>query len=160
MSLSKTEKIYVNEFDTAIVRCPGCGRSQLFSLEQFKGVSSAIKVACSCKAVFHGSIDFRRNDRKELTLQGRYFVLPEIKEQGWGEIELKNLSMSGIGFVVHGDHRITKDDMLMVHFTLDDQPHSDIEKSVVVRNVRGNYLGCEFEPPAPNEKALGAYLLT
>ena len=160
MSSSEPEKIYVSKFNTAVVSCPGCKRSQLFSVEQFKGIRYAIKVACSCKAVFHVSIDFRQKYRKELSLQGSYVPLAEAKREDWGAIALKNLSMSGVGFVVHGKHRISKDDTLMVKFTLDDRPRSEIEKPVIVRNVQGNYLGCEFQALAPYEKTLGFYLLT
>jgi c-di-GMP-binding flagellar brake protein YcgR len=160
MANSEPEKIYVSKYNTALVRCPGCGRSQLYSVDQFKGVRYAIKVACSCKAVFHVKIDFRRKYRKEINLPGSYAPVSQAKRADWGRIVLKNLSMTGVGFVIHGNHHIIREDALVVKFTLDDRPRSEIEKPVIVRNVQGNYLGCEFQSLAAYEKALGFYLLT
>jgi hypothetical protein len=72
---------------------------------------------------------------------------------------VKDVSMGGIGFEAVGSCRIKVEHELKVTFALDDAHSSTIEKNVVVRIVRGKFVGCEFLHAHEYDKALGFYLL-
>ena len=73
---------------------------------------------------------------------------------------LRNISRSGIGFVVPTGHELNIGDKVEVMFTLDDEDQSRIERSAVVRRIaEGNYLGCEFTDFGHVDKDTGFYLM-
>ena len=76
----------------------------------------------------------------------------------WGEMEVKNVSMTGIGFETLAEHSLKEGDEVTVKFALDDSSRTEVKKRVVVRVVKDNYIGCEFADFAEFDKALGFYL--
>ena len=59
-------------------------------------------------------------------------------------IMVTNVSLTGLGFLTHSMHSLSKGDMLHVRFNLDDREHSLIRKQAVVRWVENGHIGCEF----------------
>jgi hypothetical protein len=98
----------------------------------------------------------RKMYRKSTNLKGSYINLSLNNELGM--MIVKDVSMGGIGFEVVGGNRIIKEHELMVTFTLDDTHSSVIKKQVVVRNVRGKFVGSEFLHTHEYDKALGFYM--
>lgn len=78
----------------------------------------------------------------------------------WFSVTILNLSMSGLRFRLKDPATIKLDDLLQVKFTLDDQRADLIDKEVIVKDIRKNHYGCEFNNLAYEEKELGFYLFT
>ena len=68
--------------------------------------------------------------------------------------------MGGLGFTALDQIRAQVGDTLVVKFTLDKEPPEIIEKEVLVRTIRDNYIGCEFvEESGFTDRTLGFYLM-
>jgi hypothetical protein len=100
------------------------------------------------------SLEYRGAYRKETDLRGHYTKLPV----SWGEMTVKNISLTGMGFETSGEHHLKEGDEVTVKFTLDDASGSVIKKKAVVRSIQDKYIGCEFERSAEYDKTLGFYL--
>lgn len=151
------EKVYVNQEGIAVLKCPACEKVKQTKVGKFKGARHILKVRCSCEEVFLVNLEFRKAYRKELSLQGKYILLPD--EVHHGRAQIVNISMSGIGLQIPGIHRLQVGEKLLVSFVLDDIHTSKIEKKVVVRLVNENYVGCEFIEASSHDKAIGFYLM-
>lgn len=151
------EKVYVNQEGIAVLKCPACEKVKQTKVGKFKGARHILKVRCSCEEIFLVNLEFRKSYRKELSLQGKYILLPD--EVHHGRAQIVNISKSGIGLQIPGIHRLQEGEKLLVSFVLDDIHTSKIEKKVVVRLVNGNYVGCEFIEASNHDKAIGFYLM-
>jgi hypothetical protein len=73
---------------------------------------------------------------------------------------IKNLSMGGVGFTALNRVRVQVGDTLKVKFTLDKVPPEIVEKEIIVRTIKDNYIGCEFTKESGfNDRTLGFYLM-
>jgi hypothetical protein len=151
------QKAFVREDGTTVLKCPHCRHARTVSVQKIKDKKKVIKVKCSCQKSYSVSLELRKMYRKNTNLNGRYVNLSI--ENDTGVMIVKDVSMGGIGFDLVGRGRIQKDHELEVTFTLDDTHSSVIKKQVVVRIVRGNFVGCEFTHSHEYDKALGFYLL-
>ena len=151
------QKIYVNQDGVAVLKCPVCEASKVSKVLNFKGEKHIVKVRCNCQNVFTVNLEFRKNYRKQTKLTGDYYGVN--KEGMRGKLLILNLSKGGIGAQVIGMNNNQIGDELRVRFTLNDQHSSVIEKRVVVRLVKQNFIGCEFLDDSTTDKALGFYLM-
>ena len=154
----ETEKVYVNEDFDGIVVCPQCEKRKRANFSAFRERrSKTLKVKCTCETHFQISIDFRRSYRKKTDFSGVYTRLSYKKDQG--DIHILNLSAHGIGFRTTNLSVLSVGDKIRMQFTLDDQRQSEIAIEGIVRNVDGNYVGCEFTDLSQHESTLGFYLM-
>ena len=75
---------------------------------------------------------------------------------------VEDLSRTGLGFRTKTDHNICVQDLIRVSFILDDNKHSEVNKSAVVRRVHDDFVGAEFlDFDGFNEinRTLGCYLM-
>lgn len=151
------QKVYVNQDGLAVLKCPVCEAIKTSKVGDFKGERHIVKVRCNCKNVFTVNLEFRKNYRKETKLSGDFFGL--TKEGVRGKLLILNVSKGGIGAQVIGMNTNRVGDELRVKFNLNDQHQSQVEKRVVVRLVKQNYIGCEFLDASVQDKALGFYLM-
>lgn len=151
------QKVYVNLGGVAVMKCPACEAVKSANVGALKTGQHVIKVRCNCQQVFTVSLEFRKAYRKDARLAGEYQSLPSAK--GRGKLTVVNVSRGGVGAQVIGFNHCRIGDELRVSFNLDDRHHSLIEKRVVVRLVKQNYIGCEFLDSTANDKALGFYLM-
>lgn len=151
------QKAYVNQDGTAVLKCPACEAVKSAKVDTLKNGPHQVKVRCNCRNVFSVRLEFRKNYRKETKLAGDYKSLAGGKN--YGKLTVVNLSKGGVGAQVVGFNPCRTGDELQVSFNLDDRHHSLIDKRVVVRLVKENYIGCEFLDPALLDKALGFYLM-
>ena len=149
-------KVYVNEDGKAVIVCPHCGTSKTVSVAKFRPSRNALKVRCTCRSTFTVCLEFRTAYRKQIYLPGHYTKMPV----SWGDMVVKNISLSGIGFETVTEHQLKVGDEVTVKFTLDDVSGSVVKKKVVVRVVKDKYIGCEFYERAHYDKALGFYLIS
>jgi hypothetical protein len=151
------QKAFVREDGTTVLKCPHCKHARTVSVQKIKDKKKVIKVKCSCQQSYSVSLELRKMYRKNTNLKGRYVNLSLDNETG--TMVVQDVSMGGIGFQAVGANRIEKNHELEVTFTLDDTHSSVIKKTVVVRIVRNNFVGCEFLHSHEYDKALGFYLL-
>ena len=153
----ETHKVFVREDGSTVLKCPYCGHARTVSVKHVKDNKKTIKVRCLCKKSYSVALEYRRLFRKNTSLKGKYKNLTLNDESGLMTVE--DVSMGGIGFEAVGNCRIKVEHELKVTFTLDDTHSSVIKKDVVVRIVRGSFVGCEFLHAHEYDKALGFYLL-
>jgi hypothetical protein len=151
-------KLCVDEETERELVCPQCrklNRINFPSLEMNEKRHLLVKCACQCtipvlaeRRVFY---------RKQTDLDGRYTNISNYSDKG--RMKVVNLSMKGMGFIPIPPSLFSRDDRVLIHFTLDDRHQSKIELTAVVRNVMGNYVGCEFAAQHQSTNALGFYLM-
>jgi len=151
------QKVYVNQEGVAVMKCPACEAVKSANVAVMKTGQHLVKVRCNCQKVFSIKLEFRKAYRKATRLAGEYLQLPGGKISG--KMMVINVSKGGIGAQVIGLMRCRIGDELRISFNLDDRHHSFIEKRVVIRLLKQNYIGCEFLDSTANDKALGFYLM-
>lgn len=152
----ETVKAFVRANDTVTIVCPVCKAPKNAAVGAFRDKSHYLKVRCSCENVFTVHLDFRQHYRKETDLSGTF---RSINPPGMGgDIHIKDISSSGIGFTVNGVQFLERGHILTLTFTLDDKKRTKLTKEVVVRTVQGDFVGCRFVETKAYEKELGFYL--
>ncbi len=153
----KLQKAFVRNDNTAVIKCPKCRKAKSIAAEQYKKHTKSFKVRCTCKHVFNVKFEFRKTYRKETYLIGSYsnksLPGPQVS------MIVRNISLTGLGFDIHGKHSIEKGHVLQVEFRLDTASQDLIQEEVIVKLVKANFLGCEFTETKALNKALGFYLL-
>lgn len=152
---SGPEKTFVSEDGLAAITCPNCGITKQVPLADYRGKKQTIKVRCRCRQTFTAQLEFRQSHRKDTQLNGIYEILPDI---GGGRAAIKDLSKNGVGFMVSGVHNVRVGQNIKLHFDLDDQKQTPLQKKAIVRSVNKNRIGCEFKKDQAFEKDLGFYL--
>jgi len=153
----KIVRCFVKPNNTTTIICPSCKEPKTISVAAYKNKQHSIKVRCSCNEIFPIQLDFRRHYRKKTNLPGKY-ILPDAPEGEGINVMIINISLSGLAFMVSGQHYLKEGDNVFVEFVLNDKKKTVLRKLVEVYNVRKNVIGCQFTGKEPFEKALGFYL--
>ncbi len=103
-------------------------------------------------------LDFRRYFRKPTDLPGFYRIIKPPGIMGFGDINVKDISLGGIGFTVSGKNRIEVGQTLSLDFTLDDKKRTMLKKEVIVQSIEGDFVGSYFSDNELFEKELGFFL--
>ena len=140
---TKTPTTYVRPDNTAVITCPHCGLQKTLQALSFKGHKHKLKVKCSCDKIFTANLEFRKKVRKNVNLRGTY--INHSQKDKTGTIVVRNISLGGLEFTSFDIHDFKVDDELTLTFTLHDEHMSEITKTAVVRDIRSNSIGCEFE---------------
>ena len=149
-------KVQVKENDTVIISCPCCGKTKELSVERFKqNYRRDLRVKCICQKIFHLCLEFRKDFRKSVKLLGKSTNLSNHGESH--DIIIKNISIGGLGFTPFKNHKIKKDDRLLLSFELNDYNNTRIDTDAVVRTVKHDYIGCEFNNKQKIESSYGFY---
>jgi len=144
--------------------CPQCGFQDTVPEKLFELMGSAVRVQCPCKHRFRIIRELRSNFRKEVRLEG-YFA--QARHNGnklapgdvWGPMVVQNLSKTGLQFKCGNAGLLRVGDALQVRFNLDNANQTLIKKTVVVRSVFADTVGCQFEGGDQYDAALGFYFL-
>ena len=102
------------------------------------------------------AMERRQYYRKKVQLAGR-FENPDTGEAG--DFLVESLSLNGLGFTPLLGHRLAKNDLVKVVFTLDDSRRTEINRLARVRLVRDRSVGCQFEDQKTFDSDLGFYLM-
>ncbi|OQX06840.1 MAG: hypothetical protein BWK76_25670 [Desulfobulbaceae bacterium A2] len=158
-------KAFVRQDGSATVVCPACGRSKVMPASAIKP-GLRIKARCVCHIEFIVTFEFRRSYRKSVQLPGSYTVLPP--NRGGGEMLVTDISRGGIKLHLPAGHGLNPGQRIEINFQLDDKRQSAIQRQVVVRHilgkevvlgqVLGTEIGCEFIEHDFYDKVLGFYL--
>ena len=161
-------KISVSSDNMIALHCPFCGMVKQVSVARFKDEKHTLKVRCSCQKMLTVDLNFRKKYRKLTNLRAKYINLThkQVKNRGLEQIQehhcqIVNISLTGLGLLVFSGHGVKQGDRIRVRFTLDDKKKSEIERKLIVRVVRKDYIGCEFINDGYHtyDKVLGFYLL-
>ena len=160
------QNLYPNEKHEAVIKCINCRKKKSVNVSQYKeNINRPIKVKCPCGAEFIVSINNqnRRHPRAIVNISGDYSVLTSNEKPG--EMVIKNLSRKGVGFVTRSENTLKVEDIVEISLMKEDQRWNLggswdsplIKKIVVVRHVKGNFVGASF---CDNDigKALSAYI--
>lgn len=157
------DKIFVPQSNAVAISCPGCGNNRLVSVAKFQGKKNRIRIKCSCAETFEVELDFRKDFRKSVSLEGSFKILglrKDFSRSTAGVVMIKNISRGGVGFEVRGMHSIELGDTLELQFLLDDSKRTKIVKEVVVVSVNGDNIGSRYANREYIEKGLGFYLMS
>jgi len=158
------KKIYANDNEKGTLVCEQCGKSKVINLSDFKNIGKPLKVKCGCGHAFLVSIEVRKFYRKPTNLSGEYVKISDDASKGLekGSMIVEDLSRTGIGFRTKLKHNVHLQDIIRVKFILDNDKHTEVSKSAIVKRVNDFFVGAEFlDFDAYNEtnRTLGFYLL-
>jgi len=155
---------YIKDGKTVSIACKNCNRQKLLEMTDIRALGTRLKATCICGNEMYIKIELRREHRKAVNFEGVFIRGPgdriAIKSDDWGRILVTNLSRHGVGFKVSGKQDIRVKDRFRVKFTLDNTAGSVIQKSVEVRSVVDDFIGCEFTGKDPCDVTLGFYMMT
>jgi hypothetical protein len=156
MLILEPKKIYVRPDKTVVLTCPHCGKQQEVHTSLFRG---KIKLRIKCCDVFMVRIEFRKRVRKSPQLKGTY--INHSQKDSKGDLAIQDLSITGLSFTCPNIHLFKIEDELTIEFILNDEQRTVIRKDAIVRSVRENSVGCEFESGGELafEGPLGYYIM-
>ncbi len=136
-------KVYVTQNDTVSLVCPRCKKEMLLGCSDFKEADGPIKIThgCSCGSSNMMILERRGELRRSVRLSGAYASDERGRKQ---PLQVKDLSRSGLRFQTLLGQRFETGEPLLVEFHLDDEDRSLIQRSAVVRDVRGTDVGIQF----------------
>lgn len=160
MNEKQTSPIYVRPDKTAVITCPYCSRQKTIHVEVFKTHKYLLKIKCACEKIFTAQLEYRQRVRKRTNLRGTY--INHTQDGSSGSLVVSNVSLSGLEFTSLDHFNFKVDDELTIKFTLDDTHNSEIKKEAVVREIRRNSIGCEFEKGGGSaiDGPLGYYIMS
>jgi hypothetical protein len=144
-------KVFVRPDSTAVLKCPHCLTSKHVNGGRPDKRGKRLDIQCTCGSLFQVFFESRRAERKDTYIHGYYAKLPE--RQDWSKILVKNLSPSGIGFVVRVTPNVGSGDQIRIALTWDITltwvivDPADLHKNAKVTFLKDKYLGCEFHGP-------------
>jgi len=143
MSETEVVKSYVRPDKTAVLNCPHCKRQKEIKVASFTGSKSRLKIKCTCKKIFRAQLEYRKRLRKKTNLSGSYVNHSQFKNSG--PLRVKNISVSGLEFTSRDIHKFKVDDELTVTIIINDDQRTEVIKDVIIKDIRKNAIGCEFE---------------
>jgi hypothetical protein len=147
-----------------LMTCPQCGFQDTVSGRLFEIMGSAVRVQCPNNHRFRIIRELRTSYRKQVRLEG-YFA--QALHNGnkltsgdvWGPMVVQDLSKTGLKFTCGNANQLRTGDRLQVRFNLDNANQTLIKKSVLVKSVHADTVGCHFEGADQYDAALGFYFL-
>lgn len=126
------------------ISCPYCGITGKMNLVKYGDLKSEISTKCRCGKQFFIQFDCRSDDRIYVDCAGQFMIL-RPKQSALLGMTVFDLSKRGIGIEVAEALAVSPGDTLRLIFTLDIGPKpEEIDTEVVVKQISGNCLGCEF----------------
>ena len=145
---------YADKDGMAMIVCPSCGFSKEVNVFKTDIARKKTKAKCKCKHTFEFIVEIRTLYRKEVTLTGQ---CEHIKSHKRDVIQIKDLSLNGIGFEHPSPIDIIIGDRLKIAFRLDNESKSKINLLAEVTRMKGHFIGARFIGPVQGP-TLGFYL--
>lgn len=157
--------------DTVTISCPKCGYSTKVGVQDLQIFSRYMRVQCKCRFTFDVKLEFRQERRKIIDLGGLFYNPHESDKwktylNTWdssyvfnSNCRIKDISMHGLKVEVIGSHSLEVGRKLRIRFKLGDTVRHEVEKDVVIRFVKGSFLGCEFLDLEQNSTLIGFYMM-
>jgi hypothetical protein len=136
--MSGINKVFVRPDNIVVLHCPHCGHQREVHVSLFKN-KRLLSIRC-CKS-FRIQVESRKTVRKQTRLIGNY--KHSDQKNGKSKIVIHDISLHGVSFSCL-DFPYNPGDEITVEFELEDEYQTLIQKEAIVRNIRGNIIGCEF----------------
>jgi len=150
-----TSRVYVVKNGRVDFVCPQCAFSKLVDVERFlkRNKEVQVKIRCKCRNLQVAVLDRRRNRRKPTDIRGKYFFAPRNRPIIDGEISIKDLSRTGLGFNLLSASlgAFSVGDVLRVQFKLFQNASLLIKKEAVVKQMNGLRVNATFREPLKTE---------
>ncbi len=156
MSLPELVKVFPNKSDESFAICPKCGHANRIKVSKYRhGKNVSTLFTCRCGHVFTIFVEYRKYYRKEVAFWGAC-INSDNQET---EIEVINLSRSGVCFILSSPIKASEGERLYISFMLKDKKKEVVTKNVMVRRIDDKIIGAEFEPHIDEkDKALSLLL--
>ena len=151
------KKVYVDDTNQATIICPKCGFEKNTDVTNFKNTQKKLIAKCPYGEVFRLTLEFRKYYRKQVRLNGEYFVQGRDEK---GKIIIEDISAGGIRFASLKPHYISRNDTVELKFTLDNTMKTEIHKLVKIKWIIDRTVGVQFIDPKSLETDLKIYLQT
>jgi hypothetical protein len=139
---------YVVDDGKIVVNCPRCRLTKIVSVAKFVSHPSDVKlrVNCKCGHTHRASLERRNRERKYAQLKGKYIYLSDKFIYQECEIEVRDLSSDGLGFILLETPGVAPlpGDSLAVQFRINELPGGLFKKEVRVKSFRGSRIGARF----------------
>jgi hypothetical protein len=146
--MGKGERGYAVDDGKIVVVCPKCRYTKVVSVAEHVSRPSDVKlrVKCKCGHTHRAYLERRIRQRKYARLRGRYIYLTDKCIHTECEIEVRDLSSDGLGFILLETPKIAPlpGDALAVQFRINELPGALLKKEVRVKSVNGSRVGARF----------------
>lgn len=164
MEIKVTEKVFISKNNTAKLICPKCGESKTEKISEYLNIHEAVRLEhkCSCGFLYTVLLERRERHRKTVNLSGEYDYVLSTARTSKGSITVKDISRAGLSFQIDEDEKpdFVIGDKLSIKLHLDDKQKTLVRKEVIVKNIRGSYIGVEFSSVDLYDRALGRYMFS
>ena len=137
------EKVFLNSQNVATFLCPQCQKSFKKDLTDLMKHNNKIRFRCKCPCgySFPVMLERRMYERKNTDLTGAFI---HDKKRIRGAINIRNVSLGGLGFELTSNYLISTGDIVLVRFNLDDIFNTLISKEALIKKMINRYVGAEF----------------
>ena len=153
--------VLLNRNNEAVFVCDNCGTFQKIDESRYRtGSGQRIPLECQkCHRWYSIFVNLRKTFRKKVKLQGTFKHLSAAWSTA-GEIEIEDISRTGLNFRAKGSVKLAVGDEIRLRFVLDDANTSAVEKDAVVRRIHRDLIGVEFAKPiSEREPDLAFYIM-
>jgi c-di-GMP-binding flagellar brake protein YcgR len=152
--------LHVTSKNTVTIVCSDCNRARAVDVSKYIQTDKkvTVKIKCPCGNKFISYLNKRRQYRKTTNVKGTYSINSNGKGKNVKKAKICDLSASGMKLKIKPDEYLSVGDNIIVEFYLDDIHTSFIRKKAMVRSIRSEYIGVEFNRTEEVGKALGFYL--
>jgi len=156
------EQAFISKNNTATLICPQCGASKTEKVSAYLSAREAVQLThkCHCGFLHTVLLERRERSRKTVNLSGEYEGPLATGQLTKKPMTVKDISRAGLNFQINEEDKpdFVVGDKLLLAFHLDDNQKTLIKKEVIVRNIRGSYIGAEFGSVDLYDRALGLYM--
>ena len=154
------KKVRVRPDNTVVLTCIHCGLQKETPVALFKDCKHEIRVKCRCQKTFKIFLEKRNRVRKKTYLRGTY--INHSQKDSSGFLIIRDISVTGLSFTSLDLKNFRVGDELRVEFALDDEHQTKFRKNVIIREVRKNSVGCEYDSSedVAFQNALGYYIMS
>ena len=154
------KKVRVRPDNTVVLTCIHCGLQKETPVDLFKDFKHEIRVKCRCQKTFKIFLEKRNRVRKKTYLRGTYINYSQKDSSGF--LIIRDISVTGLSFTSLDLKKFKVGDELRVEFALDDEHRTKFRKYIIVREVRKNSVGCEYDRSEEEvfQSPLGYYIMS
>lgn len=154
------KKVRVRPDNTVVLTCIHCGLQKETPVDLFKDCNHEIRVKCRCQKTFKIFLEKRNRVRKKTYLRGTY--INHSQKDSSGFLIIQDISVTGLSFTSLDLKNFRVGDELRVEFALDDEHRTIHRAHVIIRDVRKNSIGCEYDSSedVAFQNALGYYIMS
>ena len=131
--------------------CSKCGSARRIDISSLPNIGKVYRIECKCIHGFSIAFDKRKYKHKKTNFIGTYSLDNSLTDN---IIDIIDLSRGGLGFIGSDKNKIKIGDRLTVRFNIDNAESDMINCTILVRNVIGNRVCCEFLDMTPESVSL------